>query len=291
MNFNEISVFMNTPILHIANSPVTLGGIGAGFLVFIGALIFSSIIQNVIARRLDKNPKITSGMTYTFRRIVHYIIIFAGLVIATQCVGINLGSLAVAFGFLGVGIGLGLQNITSNFVAGLIILLERPITIGDFVNMEGTIGEVVNINMRATEIMTIDNITIVVPNSKFVEHNVINWSLKDLRVRLHCPVGVAYGSDIGKVKEALYSVAKEHPDVLKEPEPEVRFLAFGDSSLNFDLLVWIENPRKQFIVRSQINYMIDEAFRKAAVRIPFPQRDVHVQMTEAIKELSDGTKS
>jgi small-conductance mechanosensitive channel len=136
--------------------------------------------------------------------------------------------------------------------------------------------------MRSTIVMTLDNVAIIVPNSQLIESQVINWSMEDPRLRIHCPVGVAYGSDIPKVKEALFSVALNHPDVLKEPAPQVRFLEFGDSSLNFDLLIWIGNPVKKELIQSEINYAIDEAFRKAAITIPFPQRDVHVQTTPAI---------
>ncbi len=192
----------------------------------------------------------------------------------------------MAFGFLGVGIGLGLQNITSNFTAGLLLLIERPVAVGDFVNVEGQIGRVTDINMRATRIRTQDNIVIIVPNSKFVDNPVINWSIEDQRVRLHNPVGVAYGSDIQKVTEALMAVAVNHPDVLNSPEPEVRFLGFGNSSLDFDLLYWIDEPRTQFRVQSQINYQIDDAFRREGITIPFPQRDLHLKMGDAVDLLA-----
>lgn len=286
----DVIKWINFPIIHIGETPVTLGGMGTAFLVFIGVLFVSQILQKTLSSQLEKRFKVSSGVSYAILRFSHYGVVIIGVVIAAQIVGINLGSLVIVFGFLSVGIGFGLQNITSNFISGLILLLERPVSVGDFVNVDGQIGRVLQINMRSTIIMTIDNIAIVVPNSKFVENNVTNWSIQDSKVRLHCPVGVAYGSDIAKVKEALIGVARAHPDVLESPEPEVRFLEFGNSSLDFELLAWTDEPKKQFLLKSQINFAIDEAFRKANVRIPFPQRDLHLQMTPALETLSGGSK-
>jgi small-conductance mechanosensitive channel len=139
--------------------------------------------------------------------------------------------------------------------------------------------------MRSTIIETLDLVAIVVPNSKFIESSVINWSCGDPRVRVHCPVGVAYGSDIAKVKAALLSVANENREVLKEPVPEVHFLSFGDSALNFELLAWTGNAVRQFALRSDLNFAIDAAFRKSGVEIPFPQRDLNLKATPAAAEL------
>ncbi|MCA9404194.1 MAG: mechanosensitive ion channel [Candidatus Omnitrophica bacterium] len=286
MDFETITAWMNQPIVHIGSTPVTLGGIGAAMTIFVVSLVISSTTRRVLASRLGKNPKFSASMIYALNRILHYVIIIFGIVLAAQTIGFNFGTLAVAFGFLGVGIGLGLQNITANFTAGLLLLIERPVSVGDFVNVEGQIGRVTDIGMRATRIRTLDNIVIIVPNSKFADNSVINWSIEDQRVRLHNPVGVAYGSDVATVRSALEGVAKAHPDVLKNPEPEVRFRGFGDSSLDFELLYWIDEPRKQFLVQSQINYDIDAAFRRDGVTIPFPQRDLHLKMGDAVDLLA-----
>jgi len=284
--FENFTQLVNAPLFHIGQTPVTLGGVGLAILIFVGSLFVSAVVQRIIGVRLSKNLNLSSGISYALQRMLHYLIICLGIVLAAQCIGFNLGSLAVAFGFLGVGVGFGLQNITSNFIAGLILLLERPIGVDDFVSVEGQMGTVVNINMRSTIIRTLDNVSIIVPNSKFVENPVINWSHGDPKVRIHCPVGVAYGSDVSKVKETLLSVARANSKVLQYPEPEVRFLEFGDSSLNFMLYVWMDNPEKQFFLHSEINYAIDEAFRKAGIHIPFPQRDLHLQMTPAVEKLA-----
>lgn len=286
--FSNIIQWVNMPIFHIGETPVTIGGIGIGICIFLGSLVVSFIFQRIVANQLRKQAKLNDSSVYALNRIVHYSVVVFGVVLAAQCVGLNFGTLAVAFGFLGVGIGFGLQNITSNFISGLILLFERPIGVGDLIKHGDSIAEVISINMRATIIRTFDNVTIVVPNSKFIENDVLNWSIDDPRVRIHCPVGVAYGSDTAKVKQVLLDVAARHGEVLESPVPEVRFLEFGDSSLNFDLLVWTASPQNQKVLRSDLNFMIDQAFRENHIRIPFPQRDIHVQAAPGLEMLSKG---
>jgi small-conductance mechanosensitive channel len=266
---------VNTPLFSIGQTQVTLGNIVLAVFIFFISFIVSAFIRRIIKSRLSKQLKFSKGMTYAVNRIVHYLIITLGVIIAAQFLGINLDSFAIAFGFVGVGIGFGLQSLTANFISGIIMLIEQPVSVGDMVSIENQVGTVSKVQMRATLINTLDNISIIVPNSKFIDNQVINWSHGDTRVRLHCPVGVSYGSDVPLVRNTLLQVAKEHPDVLKRPEPEVLFLKFNDSSLDFDLLIWIDDPEKQFIVKSQINYAIDEAFRKNNIKIPFPQLDMH----------------
>ena len=237
MTFKNLTGLLNIPIIHVGQTPVTLGGILSAVLVLLISFVFSKLVQRALTNRMIKKLKLTPGMAYALKRILHYVIVFFGSILAAQCVGLNLGSLAVVFGFISVGIGFGLQNITSNFISGLILLIERPVSVDDFVTVEGQIGRVINISMRSTLILTLDNITIIVPNSKFIENQVVNWSYGDTRIRMHYPVGVAYGSDIPKVKEVLLKVAKDNSNVLEKPAPEVRFLEFANSSLNFELLI------------------------------------------------------
>jgi len=286
---NGLEIFIkwiNYPFVHVGDSPVTASGLFVSLAIVVVAVIVSGFVQRIVGSSLEKNFKLEGGLIYAIKRFLHYAIIAFGVIIAAQTIGLNLGSLAVIFGFLSVGIGFGLQNVTSNFISGLILLLERPVSVGDLIEVEGRVGKVLKISMRSTIVRTLDNVTIIVPNSQLIENQVINWSVEDPRLRIHCPVGVAYGSDIEKVKGALMSVAENHPDVLKEPKSQVRFLEFGDSSLNFDLLLWINNPPKKDLIRSEINYAIDAAFRKEDITIPFPQRDIHLQSTEAIAGIS-----
>jgi len=146
-------------------------------------------------------------------------------------------------------------------------------------------AEVVSITLRSTMVRTFDNVTIILPNSKFIENEIINWTVGDPKIRVHCPVGVAYGSDEKKVREVLIALARQNPKVLEQPGPDVRFLEFGDSSLNFDLLVWTGNPENQKTLRSEINFAIAEAFREHGLAIPFPQLDLHLQLTPAVEKL------
>lgn len=276
----DVARWINKPLFRIGDSPVTIAGIGsAGFIFFI-AFFLSMIVQRIIVAKLSRASRLKSGAIYAIGRVVHYLIIVFAAILAAQCVGLNLGSLAVVFGFLSVGIGFGLQNITSNFISGLILLFERPIAVGDFVTVDDQRGTVRQINMRSSLIETLDNVRIIVPNSKFIEGNVTNWSHGSTNVRIHCKVGVAYGSDTSKVKETLLEVAAGNKDVLERPAPAVRFVGFGDSALDFELLVWIVEPEMQYVIHSDINFAIDAAFREAGIQIPFPQRDLHIKSSE-----------
>lgn len=280
VGLGEVTKWINKPLFKIGDTSVTLAGVFSGLFIFFTALVISAVIQRILMGKLSKASRLKSGAVYAIGRVVHYVIMILGAVLAAQCVGLNLGSLAVVFGFLSVGIGFGLQNITSNFISGLILLFERPIAVGDFVTVDEEFGVVKEINMRSSLIETLDNVRIIVPNSKFIESNVINWTHRSTRIRVHCPVGVAYGSDVPKVKEVLLKVAEENKEVLKNPKSQVRFLGFGDSSLDFELLVWIDEPEQQFVIRSEINFAIDAAFREAEIQIPFPQRDLHIKSSE-----------
>jgi len=286
--YEQILKWMNLPLIHIGSSPVTLSGMLTAVIVFMVFVFLSGVLQKILIRRVAVQLKMESGMTYALTRVVHYVMLVCGAVLAAQCIGINLGSFAVVFGFLSVGIGFGLQNVTSNFIAGLILLLERPITVGDMISVEGQVGKVQQINIRTTMIETGDRVSIIVPNSKFIEGSVINWSHGDPKVRVHCPIGVAYGTDVRKVTEILLRVASENPEALKEPKPDVLFLGFGESSLDFELLVWTASPDRQKCLLSEMNYAICEAFVKEGIEIPFPQRDLHLKTTPSAIELFQG---
>lgn len=286
--YEQILKWMNLPLIHVGSSPVTLSGMMTAVIVFTIFLFLSGIVQKVLLKRVAAHLKMESGMTYALTRVVHYTMVVFGAVLAAQCVGLNLGAFGVMFGFLSVGIGFGLQNVTSNFIAGLILLLERPITVGDMISVEGQVGKVLQINIRTTVIETFDRVSIIVPNGKFIENSVINWSHGDPKVRVHCPVGVAYGSDLKKVKEILLRIAAENPDAIQDPAPDVLFLKFGDSSLDLDLVVWTGVPDNQGRMRNKINYAIYEAFAKEGIEIPFPQRDLHLKTTPSAVELFQG---
>jgi small-conductance mechanosensitive channel len=249
-------------------------------LIFAVFLVFwlSSVIKGQMVSRVLSRSGLDASIQYAIAQVIGYAVITIGFFLALQNTGINLSALAVFAGAVGVGVGLGLQNISSNFISGLILLAERPIKIGDRVEVHTVAGRVTEIRARSTTVVTNDNITLIVPDSVFVEHTVTNWSHGDQKVRFRIPVGVAYGSDLERVKEALLEAARKHPAALSNPEPSVFFESFGDSALNLELVVWSAEmsfrPRR---FRSDLNFAIDQALRARGVELPFPQREIHVR--------------
>ncbi|MEM8717721.1 MAG: mechanosensitive ion channel domain-containing protein [Cyanobacteria bacterium P01_G01_bin.39] len=217
---------------------------------------------------------------------LQYIFTALGLIILWQSWGIDVAALAIAASVLGVGIGFGLQNIANNFISGLILTLERPIKVGDLIKVDDLIGTVKNIGSRSTEILTQDHLSIIIPNSQLLDNQLINWNHRDSISRLRIPIGVAYNSDPRKVRAALLSAAKNHSEVLRSPRPQILFQKFNDSSLDFELLVWIKDPKKQFRIVSDLNYLIMMSLRRLDIEIPFPQTDVNFNSPRLEKLLS-----
>lgn len=207
--------------------------------------------------------------------LLRYALLFIGALVVLQVWGLDARTLAIVGSVLGIGLGFGLQNIANNFVSGLLIGLERPIKSGDFVEVGKFSGTVERIGARSAEIRTTDRVSILVPNSKFLETEVINWSHGDPLSRLRIPVPVAYGTAMAKVRAALLGVARRHPEVLDDPEPAVQLASFGDSALHFELLVWTRDPREQSSLKSDLNFGIESAFRREAIEMPLPQRVLH----------------
>src|SRR5512132_3178834 len=199
---------------------------------------FSSRTKRFLFNRLLAQSGLDRSLQYAIAQVVSNIVLVVGIFIVLENTGIHLAALAVFAGAVGVGIGFGLQNIASNFISGLVILAERPITIGDRVEVAGVAGQVQQIRARSTVILTNDNITMIVPNTKFIDSPVTNWTYGDPRVRFRIPVGVAYGSDINKVREALIAAGRSNPHVLPDPAPSVFLKQFGESAINFELVVW-----------------------------------------------------
>ena len=295
MNFTEyvshalevIGSIMQIKLFELNQTPVTLSSILVFIIILALFLIVSRILRRTLFLRILGRFSLDRGIQYTMIRLSHYLIMITGLVVAFQFVGIDLSGLAVIFGLLSVGIGFGLQAITSNFVAGLILLFERPVRVGDRVTVGGTEGNVTAINIRATTIRSLNNISIIVPNSEFVSSNVINWSHGDPKIRLDIEVGVSYGSDLELVLKALREVAVEHPRVLDKPEPEVLLASFGDSSWNMVLRAWIEDPKRHPVTRSEINCAIVRKFREYGIEIPFPQHDLHLRSSIPVSVQSE----
>ncbi len=218
-----------------------------------------------------------AGVQDVIAVLTQYILAFLGMIVLLQSSGLDLRSLAIFASVVGVGIGFGTQNIANNLISGLILTLERPIQVGDFVKVGEQMGTVKRIGARSTEILTLDQVSILVPNSRFLESEVVNWSYGDPVSRVLIPVGVAYGSNIQHVQAALLEAARSHPEVLVRPQPQVWFQGFGASSLDFDLRVWVGDPKKQFRLKSDLNYRIEAAFRRYNIEVPFPQHDINVR--------------
>lgn len=279
MSLEEILALTNKILTHkiatINETELTPQTILLFLAVFALLLIASKILTRVIDSKVLNRLKIDSGLQYALKRIIHYVLLIISVVFSFQLIGIDFTGLAVIFGFLSVGIGFGLQNITSNFVSGLIILLERPVKVGDRISVGDVQGEIRSINMRSSTIQTLDDITIIVPNSQLIESQVTNWSYGHRRMRIRIPIGVSYNSDLDTVVQALMDVACAHEKVLERPEPVVIFEEFGDSAWNLFLGAWIDDNRDYFTVKSELNMAIVHKFREKNIEIPFPQRDVN----------------
>jgi small-conductance mechanosensitive channel len=275
--FRSVQGFLDTRLFTIGTTEITLSAIFMFLFILLVVVILSRLFARKFLERILIRLQIEEGTRYTFRRIIELTLILIGAIIAFQSIGINLSGLAVIFGLLSVGIGFGLQNITSNFVAGLILLFERPIKVGDRVTVGGVEGDVMDINIRSTTVRSLNNIAIIVPNSEFVSSQVVNWSHGDRKIRLDIEVGVSYQSDLDTVLRSLKEVALENPEILRDPEPDVHLREFGDSSWNMKLRIWIDNPKRHPVVRSEINCAIVRKFRENGVEIPFPQRDFHLR--------------
>jgi small-conductance mechanosensitive channel len=278
MTWDEILNLFTKPLFTLGKSPVSLATLVQFALVLAIAVLLSRLTRRLLRTRVLSRTKLNIGLQYAIARITSYIVLVLGLVIGLSTLGIDLTSLTVLAGALGVGIGFGLQNIVNNFVSGLIILAERPIEIGDRVEVANTAGRVVRIGARSTTILTNDNIMYIVPNSEFISERVVNWTHADPRVRFSVPVGVSYGSDPHVVKKLLLEVAAVNKNVLTDPGPTVAFKRFGDSSLDFELRVWTATmPDRPTAFKSELYFAIWDKFKQHGIEIPFPQRDLHIK--------------
>ena len=274
----QIAVFLDTPLFSAGTSPITIGTLLR--LIILILLLFSVThwLKTWIVNRLLASSRVDIGVRHAIGTIIRYVVVSLGLAIILQTAGIDLSTLTVLAGALGIGIGFGLQNITNNLVSGIILLFERPIKIGDRIEVGDIHGDVISISPRATTIVTNDNIAVIIPNSDFITGRVTNWSYTDRDVRFHIPVGVSYRSDPEEIRRLLLEVAHTHPGILTHPKPDVLFQEFGESSLNFVLRVWtrdyITTPG---LLRSDLNFMINKTFKAHGVEIPYPQRDLHLR--------------
>ncbi|MGJ8686609.1 MAG: mechanosensitive ion channel family protein [Spongiibacteraceae bacterium] len=274
--------YLNYPLIELDKGPITLASILLGCVIFALAYQLSRMLRRSIRALAVRRGVFGDGSLYTVERLTHYFFIILGLFMALSAMGIDLGKIALVVSALSLGIGFGLQAIFSNFVSGLIILLERSLKVGDYIQLEsGVMGVVTEIRVRATVVTTLENTEVIVPNSEFVNGKVTNWTHTSNYCRLRIPFGVAYGTDKERLSEVVLTAVRELPQTLHDipaREPVIVMKGFGDSSLDFELLVWVKPgfTSQQSSTRSAYLWTIDTALNETGIVVPFPQRDVHM---------------
>lgn len=268
----------------VGDFPFSIATLTLGLLAIIFAVLCSRYLRSFIERRMASHKHLDPGVQFTILRLVHYFVITVGIIVALRiAVSADFTSLAVAFTALSIGIGFGLQFIAGDIASGFIILFERPVRVGDYITIPGpdgklTEGLVRSINLRTTIVMTNDNVAAVVPNSKIVNQNFLNWTYnRERRVRIAIPVGVSYDADPEHITATLLRAAEGVQFVLEEPKPTVQFMDFAESTLNFRLLAWSDKPRRHLLVKSALRYNIHRLFKEEGIEMPFPQRDLHIR--------------
>jgi small-conductance mechanosensitive channel len=270
--------FLSTRLFRVGETQVTVSSLLLALAIIVASLVLSRLARTLVADRLLGRTRLAMGTRYAIGRVFGYLILALGILVAMQPLGVNATTLAVFGGALGIGLGFGLQDVVKNFVAGLIILIERPIQVGDSIEVGDVTGDVIEIRGRATVVRTNDDIYLIVPNSRFIADTVVNRSFRQQRVRYRIPVGVAYGTDPKAVEEALLEAAGRSENVLPDPPPCVWFREFGESALQFELLCWTSKLlHSAGSFRSELNHLVYESLKSRGVEIPFPQRDVHIR--------------
>jgi potassium-dependent mechanosensitive channel len=265
-------------ITQIDGSPLLVSNIILALVFFSLGLSLSRILSHIIKDKFLSRFKMNPGAVTALHTISFYLFVLFFTIIALKFAHVPLTLFTLIGGALAIGFGFGSQNLLNNFISGLILLIERPIRSGDMIEVQNTYGKVIHIGPRCTHVRTFTNIDILVPNSSFLENNLVNWTLTDDQVRTSINVGVVYGSPTRQVRELINQAVTENEKVIKTPEPVILFTEFGDNSLNFEVHFWIrmQTQMDRRIVESDIRYRIDDLFREANIIIAFPQRDIHL---------------
>ena len=267
------------PLLTSADgTALTVGQLVLVALLLVAGVLGGRVVQRLVSRRLKK-ASMQPDAALAIERILFYAIVVIVLMTALSLLHIPLTAFAFVSGAVAIGVGFGAQNIVNNFISGWILMSERPVRIGDIVEIGEAYGVVENIGTRSTRIRRVDGVHLLVPNSAMLENTVVNWTLIDRNIRTSIRVGVAYGSPVHKVAELIREAVDAHPDVLREPEPVVVFDDFGDSALMFEVFFWSDVGGERLLrrIRSDIRFRLTELFETNNIQIPFPQRDVHIK--------------
>jgi small-conductance mechanosensitive channel len=263
--------------ISIGFATFTLGSILLFLFVIWLSIITGKVIRAVLDDDILTKVSLKKGVPRIISVMVQFTLVSLGVLLAVSSVGMPLDQLTIIFSAFSVGLGFGLQNIVNNFVSGVILLFERPIQIGDTVEIGNLIGNVKSMGIRSSNVRTFEGAEVIVPNGHLISNEVVNWTLSDKRRRIEIISGVAYGSEVHKVQKLLLSILKEHPDIINDPEPMVLFNDLGESSLDFRLLFWTDNFDEWIRIKSEVTFMIHDSLYKEGITIPFPQRDLHIK--------------
>ena len=266
--------YLREPLVVLSGTQISALTVLTAILIIIVAKVVSVVVGRSIERLLAKS-EIDKGVRFAAARITRYIIILIGIFVAIGTLGIDTSAIMGAAAVLLVGIGFGLQKLAENFISGLLVLIERPVRKGDFIDAGGVLGVVDDIGLRATRVTSRDGVQIL-PNSHLMSNIVINYSQPSHERRFQIDIGVAYGTDLEMASKVILDVAKAESKVLDTPAPEVRHMGFGDNAIHLILLVWIAEAYEDLIVGSRLRFALDKAFRANNISIPFPQRDVRI---------------
>ncbi len=278
----KIFQMFTATLFKIGDNPVSLQSLVELIVLFMAVLVISRTFTNFLKKSLLVRLGIDEGNREAIAVIIGYLIVALGGIVAIQSIGFNLASFAVVAGGLGVGIGFGIQDLTTNFVSGLTLLLDRPVKVGDFVELEGLMGIVKKISIRLTIIQTTEDSSVIVPNSKMISNKIVNWSYENSLLCLRVPVEVAENSNPLLVTETLLNIAYAEGGVLYEPNPKVLFVEFGDDSFKFELLVWTDKPTERELIKSSLNFAIEYNFRQHKIDFPFNNREIYLQKPEVM---------
>jgi potassium-dependent mechanosensitive channel len=276
---------LSVPLFNLGKEAVTLTQLLLFFGISLGILLLSRLIRNWLKHSILQRLGLERGSQEAIARVIGYGLAAVGMAIVLQSVGIDLSSLAVIAGVLGIGVGFGLQLLISNFISGVVLLLEQPLHVGDFIEVDGLLGTVETIAFRSTMIRTNDGLVVVIPNNRFLEKAVINRSYRGTDTRLHIPVSVAIGSDMALVTEALLMAARQEGRVLRAPAPTVWFKRFAEGAYEMELLVWINQPKEFEPIRSALNFLIEQEFSRRQIEIPLPQQEFRLRHPQELLAL------
>ena len=277
--------------IHIGSFRFSITDLLFAAIVFAALLVATRWLQRILEARVFPQTRLDAGMRNSLKTTVGYAGLLAAVAAGISTAGIDLSNLAIIAGALSVGIGFGLQNVVNNFVSGLILLVERPVKVGDWIVIGEHQGYVQRINVRATEIQTFQRSSVIIPNSELLSSALVNWTHKDAVARIDVPVGVSYASDVDLVRDTLLEVATSHPEVTRNPEPFVLFTAFGDSSLDFELRSFVPQADEVFRIATEMRFEIVRLFRERGIEIPFPQHDLHLRGVDALVAAGRGDGS